>query len=169
MCVCVWDRESLSFHFGTTSRENTRKNLGEIYVLMKWKKRKKTFSFGHYVFGCSVSASVSCFGWCARARSYRYISDEKEKETEEIKIFLAATFLQNTFASCKTLYEQPQKRKKKWNRNDTHRASEEKAVTNNNSNNMPWNQQVRHCQFARISEYMVNGLWKRAPTDGMDA
>lgn len=44
----------------------------------------------------------------ARLPEYKYILDEKEKETEkwaeEIKIFLA-TFLQNTFASCKTLYE----------------------------------------------------------------
>lgn len=49
----------IKFPFRNNATRKHPKNLGEIYVLMKWKKRKKTFSFGHYVFRCSVS--VSCF------------------------------------------------------------------------------------------------------------
>lgn len=53
----------IKFPFRNNATRKHPKNLGEIYVLMKWKKRKKTFSFGHYVFGCSVSVSWCC--WCA--------------------------------------------------------------------------------------------------------
>lgn len=150
----------IKFPFRNNATRKHPKNLGEIYVLMKWKKRKKTFSFGHYVFGCSVS--VSCCCWCAnKFFGEKKTHTEREKWTEDIKkVYLSssATFLQNTCASCKKIYEQSGK---KWNRNDTQSQKKKPlptatTTTTTATTTIPWNQQVRHCRFARISEY---GEW----------